>query len=115
MAELRSKSSEDLTSSKQKPRDRSSSSSSLKDRGKSPLKEPISTVTADEEKGIDFDSILTRGRSDKSNKEGEGNKLIHLTANRAKAPKRRPPSSHLLSGTNDREVRKVLLVIHVPI
>lgn len=104
MAELRSKSSEDLASSKQKGRDRSASSSSLKSSGKSPQKDTTSTGASEEEKGVDFDSILTGKGSNKSENEGEEGKLIHLTANRAKAPKRRPPSSHFTSGTNAREV-----------
>ena len=104
MAELRSKSSEDLASSKQKGRDRSASSSSLKSSGKSPPKDNTSTGASEEEKGVDFDSMLTGKGNNKSENEGEEGKLIHLTANRAKAPKRRPPSSHFTSGTNSREV-----------
>ena len=57
------------------------------------------------EKGVDFDSILGGQNSNKSGKDGEDGKLIHLTANRAKAPKRRPPSSHFNPGNNAREVR----------
>ena len=104
MAELRSKSSEDLASSKQKGRDRTASSTSLKGSGNSSQKDTTSTGASEEEKGVDFDSILTGKGSNKSEKEGEEGKLIHLTANRAKAPKRRPPSSHFTSGTNAREV-----------
>ena len=112
MAELRSKSSEDLASSKPKGRDRSASSSSIKGRGKSPQKDISSTGASEEEKGVDFDNILSVKESNKLEKEGEEGKLIHLTANRAKAPKRRPPSSHFTSGTNAREVKLYVLFIH---
>lgn len=112
MAELRSKSSEDLASSKQKGRDRSASSSSLKSSGKSPQKDTTSTGASEEEKGVDFDSILTGKGRTKSENEGDEGKLIHLTANRAKAPKRRPPSSHFTSGTNAREVLIFLFSIY---
>ena len=112
MAELRSKSSEDLASSKQKGRDRSSSSSSLKGRGKSPQKETTSSGVSEEERGIDFDSILTGDGNNTSEKDGDEGKLIHLTANRAKAPKRRPPSSHLTSGSSTREVIIFLITIY---
>ena len=106
MDDIRSKSSEDLASSKQKARDRSSSSSSLKgSRKNSEVNAPSTGGASEEEKGVDFDSILGGQNSNKSGKDGEEGKLIHLTANRAKAPKRRPPSSHFNPGNNAREVR----------
>ena len=106
MDDIRSKSSEDLASAKQKSRDRSSSSSSLKGSRKNSEINTSSTVgvTIDDEKGVDFDSILVGQNNNKSGKDGEEGKLIHLTANRAKAPKRRPPSSHFNPGNNSREV-----------
>ena len=106
MDDIRSKSSEDLASAKQKSRDRSSSSSSLKGSRKNSEINTSSTVgvTIEDEKGVDFDSILVGQNNNKSGKDGEEGKLIHLTANRAKAPKRRPPSSHFNPGNNSREV-----------
>ena len=107
MDDIRSKSSEDLASAKQKSRDRSSSSSSLKGSRKSSEVNPsltVNSVATEDEKGVDFDSILGSQTSNKSGKEGEEGKLIHLTANRAKAPKRRPPSSHFNPANNSREV-----------
>ena len=113
MAELRSKSSEDLASSKPKGRDRSASSSSIKGRGKSPQKDTSSTAGAsEEEKGVDFDTALSLRGSSHFDKEGDEGKLIHLTANRAKAPKRRPPSSHFTSGTSPREVKLHSLIVN---
>ena len=105
MAELRSKSSEDLASSKQKSRDRSSSSSSLKGSRKSPQKDTnISSEAGEEEKGVDFDSFLSGNSCNTHEKDAEEGKLVHLTANRAKAPKRRPPSSHFTTNNTSREV-----------
>ena len=57
----------------------------------------------------DLDSVLPGETNKKSGEEGEEDPLIHLTANRAKAPKRRPPSSHFISGINTREV--ILFVV----
>ena len=105
MAELRSKSSEDLASSKQKSRDRSSSSSSLKGSRKSPQKDTnTSSEAGEEEKGVDFDSFLSGNSCNTHEKDAEEGKLVHLTANRAKAPKRRPPSSHFTTNNTSREV-----------
>ena len=105
MAELRSKSSEDLASSKQKSRDRSSSSSSLKGSRKSPQKDTnISSEAGEEEKGVDFDNFLSGNSCNTHEKDAEEGKLVHLTANRAKAPKRRPPSSHFTTNNTSREV-----------
>ena len=115
MAEIRSKSSEDLTSSKQKIRDRSTSSSSLKGRGNSPHKNKASNLDSGEETGIDFDNIFGSKDTSKTHKEEGGNKsdkLTHLTASRPKAPKRRPPSSHFTPGTNSSQVTKKHLNIY---
>ena len=53
-----------------------------------------------EEKGVDFDCVLRGNKDANAEVTDEGSKLVHLTANRAKAPKRRPPSSHYTSGVN---------------